>query len=45
MCDKVSSTNETDSHDITEIFVESGVKHHNPNPLKMHEENQICAGV
>jgi hypothetical protein len=27
----VSSTNKTDRHDITEIFVESGVKHHKPN--------------
>jgi hypothetical protein len=27
----VSSTNKTDRHDITEI-VESGVKHHKPNP-------------
>jgi energy-coupling factor transporter transmembrane protein EcfT len=26
----VSSTNETDHHDITEICFESGVKHHNP---------------
>jgi hypothetical protein len=28
----VSSTNKTDRHDITEIFVKSGVKHHNPTP-------------
>ena len=28
----VSSTNKTDCRDITEIFIESGVKHHNPNP-------------
>ena len=30
----VSSTNKTDRHDIlvAEIFVESGVKHHNLNP-------------
>jgi hypothetical protein len=24
--------NETDRHDITENIVESGIKHHNPNP-------------
>jgi poly-D-alanine transfer protein DltD len=29
----VSSTNKTDLHDITEILVESGVKHHNTYPL------------
>ena len=28
----VFSTNKTDRHDKTEIFCESGVKHHNPNP-------------
>ena len=28
----VSSTNKSDRHDITEINVESGDKHHNPNP-------------
>jgi hypothetical protein len=27
----VSSTNKTDRYDIAEIFVESGVKHHNTN--------------
>ena len=27
----VSSTNKTDHHDITEIFLESGVKHYNPS--------------
>ena len=27
----VSTTNKTDRHDIIEIFVESGIKHHNPN--------------
>jgi hypothetical protein len=27
----VSSTNKTDRHDITNI-IESGVKHHSPNP-------------
>jgi hypothetical protein len=32
----VSSTNETDRHNITEVkgIVESGVKHHNPNSLR-----------
>ena len=28
----VSSTNKTDHHDITEIVLKSGIKHHNPNP-------------
>jgi hypothetical protein len=28
----VSSANKTDHHDITEIFIESGVKHHKTNP-------------
>ena len=28
----VSSTNKKDSHDITVILLESGVKHHNHNP-------------
>jgi hypothetical protein len=28
----VSPINKTDCHDITEIIVESGVKHHNTNP-------------
>ena len=28
----VSSANKTDYHDITDIYVESGVKHHDPNP-------------
>ena len=28
----VSSTDKTDHHDITEIFIESGVKHHKTNP-------------
>jgi hypothetical protein len=27
----VSSTNKTDSHDITEILLKVGVKYHNPN--------------
>ena len=27
----VSTTNKTDRHDVIEIFVESGIKHHNPN--------------
>jgi len=27
----VSTINKTDRHDIIEIFVESGVKYHNPN--------------
>ena len=29
----VSSTNKTDCHDITEILLESDIKHHNPNPI------------
>jgi hypothetical protein len=29
----VSSTNKTDCHDITEIFFESGVKHHKPTEI------------
>jgi len=29
----VSSTNTADHHDMTEKNVESGTKHHNPNPL------------
>jgi hypothetical protein len=28
----ISSTNKSDRHDIIEINVESGDKHHNPNP-------------
>jgi hypothetical protein len=28
----VSFTNKTDHHDIAEVFVESGIKHHNHNP-------------
>jgi hypothetical protein len=28
----ISSKNKIDHHDITKIFVESSVKHHNPNP-------------
>ena len=28
---QVSSTNKTDRHDITEIIVESGIKHHQAN--------------
>ena len=28
----VSSTNETDRHDITEILLKVSLKHHNPNP-------------
>jgi hypothetical protein len=31
----VSSTNKTDHHDITEIFVESGVKHHKAHAITM----------
>jgi hypothetical protein len=27
----VSSTNKTDPHDITEILLKSGIKHHKPN--------------
>jgi hypothetical protein len=33
----VSSTNRIDHYDITEIIVESGVKHHNPGPYSMQE--------
>ena len=29
----VSSTNNTDLHDITELLVESDIKYHNRNPL------------
>ena len=32
-CTRVSSTNNTDRHDITEIFFRSGIKHHNPKPI------------
>jgi len=32
----VSSTNKTDRHDITEIIVESGVKHHKTNIHDKH---------
>ena len=31
-CTLVTSTNKTDRHDINEISVESGIKHHNRNP-------------
>jgi hypothetical protein len=34
----VSSTNKTDRHNITNV-VESGVKHHNPNPA---DYSQSC---
>ena len=37
----VSSTNKTDHNDIPEIFVESGVKHQNPNPICIY----ICTRV
>ena len=30
---QVSSTNIADRHDISDILVESGFKHHNPNPI------------
>jgi hypothetical protein len=30
----VSSTNKTDRHDIKINIVESGIKHHKPNPEK-----------
>ena len=30
----VSSTNKTDHHDININIVESGIKHHKPNPEK-----------
>ena len=30
----VSSINKTDRHDITEILFESGVKHHEQNPIE-----------
>jgi hypothetical protein len=30
---QVSSTNIADRHDISDILVESGFKHHNPNPM------------
>ena len=33
----VSSTNKTDCHDITEILLKIGVKHHNPNPTLQRE--------
>jgi hypothetical protein len=29
----VSSTNETDRHDIAEILLKVALKHHNPNPI------------
>jgi hypothetical protein len=35
-----SSTNKTDHHDITNI-VESGVKHHNPNPMEANHQTTI----
>jgi len=32
----VFSTNGTDRYDITEILLESGIKHHNPNLYPSH---------
>jgi hypothetical protein len=29
---QVSSTNKIDRHDINELFVENGIKHHKPKP-------------
>jgi hypothetical protein len=31
----VSFTNKTDRHDVSEIWMKVGIKHHNPNPLMM----------
>ena len=31
---RVSSNNIADRHDISNILVESGFKHHNPNPIQ-----------
>ena len=37
----VASTNKTDRHDITEIFFESGIKHHNPNHNKSQYQDIV----
>jgi hypothetical protein len=47
LCDKVcqwfspgtsvSSTNKTDRHDITEILLKGGIKHHKPSHLKLND--------
>ena len=41
----VSSTNKTDRHDITEIFVECGVKHHNPNTTNKNKSVEYINSI